>query len=449
MLNLFKIERNSPCECGSGRKYKRCCMGAVDELLSRWRREKIWPNLDLLRPLALACGLEADKDGYPLHPERIEKALALMAEAMAMGSEDQVVDEMMNYVHRLGALLDTGGELNAQLFPIHKLFAILNEMDAELMESSGEADINGLFDEFGARYLPTLVTQDALDDMAWSLIYCLRSRDWPDADLQSLIFGILCCLDNRFGNNPLWQLVFTVSIRDAASAIGDMKKLLDEDAVLDADQFDKYVEKHPLMVRDWSRQLELEVMPAIHAIVEKQIPLQVPPYAVAGSLMGIADYVHSLIGDANKDAFLEVLDQVIYDNKHAESLLDILYSSGLELDFQIFVSLVTAGLEDWLKNEGADAEPGLTESVSKMVENFGADLLGFQRWMLNLLYLGAVTRALDKLPLRLRKVGSVDEAVLDIENQASWMDYAKHLEGIGETEGASHIRTVCQERSAP
>ncbi|MDP3044148.1 MAG: SEC-C metal-binding domain-containing protein, partial [Bacillota bacterium] len=43
MLNLFKIERNSPCECGSGRKYKRCCMGAVDELLSRWRREKIWP----------------------------------------------------------------------------------------------------------------------------------------------------------------------------------------------------------------------------------------------------------------------------------------------------------------------------------------------------------------------------------------------------------------------
>ena len=156
MLNLFKIERNSPCECGSGRKYKRCCMGAVDELLSRWRREKIWPNLDLLRPLALACGLEADKDGYPLHPERIEKALALMAEAMAMGSEDQVVDEMMNYVHRLGALLDTGGELNAQLFPIHKLFAILNEMDAELMESSGEADINGLFDEFGVRYLPTL-----------------------------------------------------------------------------------------------------------------------------------------------------------------------------------------------------------------------------------------------------------------------------------------------------
>lgn len=34
----MKVQRNEPCPCGSGKKYKKCCLKAADDLESERRR---------------------------------------------------------------------------------------------------------------------------------------------------------------------------------------------------------------------------------------------------------------------------------------------------------------------------------------------------------------------------------------------------------------------------
>lgn len=37
-MKIFQTERNSTCPCGSGRKFKKCCQGRVEEATRRIRQ---------------------------------------------------------------------------------------------------------------------------------------------------------------------------------------------------------------------------------------------------------------------------------------------------------------------------------------------------------------------------------------------------------------------------
>ena len=47
------ISRNSPCECGSGKKYKHCCLGKAE---SRKPSKKVMAALAATIPLGVICG---------------------------------------------------------------------------------------------------------------------------------------------------------------------------------------------------------------------------------------------------------------------------------------------------------------------------------------------------------------------------------------------------------
>lgn len=49
---MTKVDRNAPCPCGGGKKYKKCCLTKVDELFQI--------SLEEVRPFGLAQDSDAD-----------------------------------------------------------------------------------------------------------------------------------------------------------------------------------------------------------------------------------------------------------------------------------------------------------------------------------------------------------------------------------------------------
>ena len=54
----MKIKRNQPCPCGSGKKFKKCCLSSGDPLSAFWQDEK---------------GIHYVSPGEPLSPEELEQ----------------------------------------------------------------------------------------------------------------------------------------------------------------------------------------------------------------------------------------------------------------------------------------------------------------------------------------------------------------------------------------
>ncbi len=444
MSSLFKIGRNDPCECGSGRKYKRCCMRKVEEILSRWRREEVWGRPDLHQALALACGLDPREQHRP-DPEKVEQALASFRDIMAIEDEDLMADRLLELMNRLDELLETDEELNKLLFRMNELRPVIEELDARLEKSPEDTDPEDIVQELADKYLPGLVTPGIVKYTAWSLVECLRSRDWPNDDLLSIIYAIDCCPDKNTVQNPLWATVFEASLRAVVQAVVDFQKLRTEDGGLDWDRLEEYLAKHPLATREVSHKLEPLVRPAIMAIIQGQITLNIPPFAVAGALWSTARYVLTQLEKSDEESFQAVLESLTQRPEDSAQMMRILYDVGLNLDYPTFVKQVQTALDDWLRNESEEAEDDLVRSVSELAPVFGSELFPLLRWTLEMVYLVAVLRVLAELPVRFHKADTEDEATLDIGNRESWMSYTAYLESIGEIEGAAHVRAVCRE----
>lgn len=85
-----KVGRNDPCPCGSGKKYKKCCLNAASpKVLSSG-----WPQLDPLAPdRAQSAGAEPAIAQYdPFREPDPEQWLAL--------DEQERIDLVMDYHHR-------------------------------------------------------------------------------------------------------------------------------------------------------------------------------------------------------------------------------------------------------------------------------------------------------------------------------------------------------------
>ena len=80
--NIMKIGRNDPCPCGSGRKYKKCCLGKPETLnvsdsytyLFDLKRE--FENYDQLDLISTIGGLQLLENNQ-VHGMRLEMAAAI------------------------------------------------------------------------------------------------------------------------------------------------------------------------------------------------------------------------------------------------------------------------------------------------------------------------------------------------------------------------------------
>lgn len=78
-MQIYQVERNDFCPCGSERKYKKCCLPAVEEA-TRAVGRAVGPNLtaygkEVVNTLGFICGLKWDEGARPPEFERVGRLL--------------------------------------------------------------------------------------------------------------------------------------------------------------------------------------------------------------------------------------------------------------------------------------------------------------------------------------------------------------------------------------
>lgn len=116
-----KIGRNDPCPCGSGRKYKRCCIDEGHAATHASRRGLQWTGMDDVTPvfrradeLDSASNLMADGDTRPSATELAEAESSLLVHLALYESLDDKEGVAAAYCE-LGFVYEALGELDAAI----------------------------------------------------------------------------------------------------------------------------------------------------------------------------------------------------------------------------------------------------------------------------------------------------------------------------------------------
>ncbi len=80
-MSFFDFEWNKPCICGSGKKFKKCCLFTLESIARKWDKEKwYWMHQELPAALALVCGLPPKAEEVIPSIPAIEEALEYLTE---------------------------------------------------------------------------------------------------------------------------------------------------------------------------------------------------------------------------------------------------------------------------------------------------------------------------------------------------------------------------------
>lgn len=102
MVDCFNFERNDSCPCGSGKKYKKCCMGYIEDCYNKIRELDFeWVQPKFAQALAFVCGLKPLGNDYIPSIDDVENGLKVLDQNLlaSPGSKDN--KEVMDYVNEL------------------------------------------------------------------------------------------------------------------------------------------------------------------------------------------------------------------------------------------------------------------------------------------------------------------------------------------------------------
>lgn len=237
-MQLFVWERNAACPCGSGAKYKRCCLNDIEAAEQTLRRlaGPVFGATRLTAPLraglAAACGLKAGpgEDEQPADPEALGAAVVTVLAAM----EDATGRKALTMQADLEKELRNDRRLAAIRFkPETALAAVEQAMVGHPDRRKDEDRWSG----FMTAALDRLVTESLMTETIRGFFHSLRRPGLPAETREALIWGFLLALATPhipLGYNFLWRDLLRLSLENHEPAKDIIEEIEDweEDEII-------------------------------------------------------------------------------------------------------------------------------------------------------------------------------------------------------------------------
>lgn len=228
-VNYFEFERNAPCPCGSGSKYKRCCLGAVESADAAIRRTAgpAFGATHLTAPLraglALACGLRPGAGEEAPDPEDTGAAVANVLAAM----EDRTGEKATALQVAVERLLRDDGRLAACRFDAGAAAAALNEA---ITAHPDRRDSEEAWARFMTAALRRLVAAGLTEAVVRGFFAALRRPGRTAEEREAAVWGLLQALATPhipLGYNFLWRDILRLTLEDVEGT-GDLLEEIED-----------------------------------------------------------------------------------------------------------------------------------------------------------------------------------------------------------------------------
>lgn len=423
---FYHVERNDDCPCGSGRKYKKCCLARVEEA-TRLLSQAVGPESltatgrDIVVTLGYLCGLRLDEGEAPIDLNRVGRLLREAWEDWDRALEAEDSTFFIAKGEDFEKLLKTKKSLRDIYIPALVLAETLDGQDEDEEE---DTELERLVEKLASNIDEEFLI-DALERMALSL----PRDDWADAEIKTLLTALSWAI-NDSSRRLFLAAVLEKTINDLEQGEAELQQVITQAGPTAEEARERAIrevlERYPAYADFIYAQTWEDAYPALQAISEGKLLIEMPLYALIGGTYALIAFLGKNLSRRWPRAFFGTseepwLEEVFWEQNEGVYFIDSLLSS----------------LQQHLE-KGLDEE--LARAVEKLMTLISLSITTGRVSWIEGLYLRLIFKVLRGSPLAL-SVPELEQADWTALFDEQTIDrYAGYLVGLGKEKEGEHVR---------
>lgn len=418
---IFDVERNDECVCGSGKKYKKCCLSRVEKIQTSILKaidEEVsvtTEGREFLRIVSIMFGIKLNVDEAKADIERLSRIIL-----QAWDEEEQGLigsdEELMETVEKI---LSDKPKMKSVRIPGFLLVEIDTAADDEMEEVVTEI-------------LDSLNVEEFLIDIAYSL----QTDNYTDEEIKIIFHWISLGLLAGFARGFMLPIL-NVSLKEIDEAKEKLEKIFDRKKELNQDEMDEFFRinaEYPVFEEYLSARAIRDVQDDLNDIMDGKISFKFPFYIIYAFYLKLFAAIVKMFGDVinvlgNSDNFsnyfLDTVDEFLQEEVIFEKVYDCIHNTLAEA------------------KENTDDET-LKAKLSKVLDFFSL-FNSEQFFVMKNIFFNSLHGYLSKLPQPLDDSGITVKSIDDIVKPEIFKQYVSYLESKGLKKETDYLKGIYNE----
>lgn len=423
-MKIFQIERNSLCPCGSGRKFKKCCQGRVEDATHRISQavgiEGITPEgYEVIETLGFLCGLFAE-DGHMPAPETLGKLL----------NEAWEEEEQIRARQDEGALNALSLRVQVLLGEKHQLRTIripLWQLECGYGDRAGDDDVIDEVIEYLEGPEGWEFITEAVNSIGMSLLY----DEYSEEELKTLLIALGWLVIDETRSFFLYTVLGKtrselVAAEEEFSIIQEKFEDADDEEVYQ--ELRSLLRRYPIYDQMLSDAVQDDIKMVLTAVAQGELDIIVPLYSVLG---GVYALFLKLVEDMETMSM-----QGDIAPEDLPPLEEILFAGG-EFHF-FFPELINCLNRAVIDNEDSELGDCLGNLMFFLVLLSDTKQIN----VIKIFYVFCICILISKLPFTVPGADIEFKGLRDFFDEQLIERYASYLESQEMLEEAAHVRDV-------
>lgn len=428
---IFKIERNDDCLCGSGKKYKKCCLPKVEKIkagLIEAIGNKVTVTAEgreFLRIICVMYGIDLDADDAKVDTERLAETIL-----HAWDEEERIIigksEEFMEKIEKI--LREKKGM---------KFVRIPGSLMIELDDDTDDEEIEDTMLEI----IESLQPEDYLLEVAYSL----RTDEYTEEEIKNVFHWISLGLLSDFAHGFMLPILHA-SLKEINEAKEKVKKIIDGKDELDEDdgnRIDRVYAEYPIFAEYMGAKLMEDVQDDLNEVLNGRLSFRFPLYTVYAFFLKFFAATVNMLGGIIKGNSLDYSDDVInYFSDAADELL------AEEVIFEKVFECIYDTVAEAEQNADDEAFKEKLSKIREFLSFFSFELF----FAIKDIFLKSISGYFKSLPQPVDDSGITINSIDDILKPEFFEQYVSYLESKGLTKEADYLKGLyseIEEKSIP
>ncbi|SDG63248.1 SEC-C motif-containing protein [Thermoanaerobacter thermohydrosulfuricus] len=412
MSKIFDIDRNDECICGSGKKYKKCCLPNIEKiektLLKEMEKENVFlpHDYEFIQILSVMYGIKLDDKNEAINVEKLKVLLIKsleerkqLLEKLNEENEDEITEELFG---KIVNIFRTNKELKNLRIPV---IFIINNVDLD-----NEEEMERVLDEIS--------NTSFLEDYLLNLAYYLRTEKVNEEEMKNIFIWLsIAVIDKTYK-------IFTTPILEATEfdlvdGEDELEKVINDAEKLPHDLVkEKVMEifyKYPIFAEYLSANMLMEMEDDLNYILDPEMEIEIPFYVF------YIFYLKFLTKAAEFFKKKNIEKQEVFDFIFDE-VIDEIFDEDIVAE-KVYFSI----LDKIVKIEKTTKDNDLKEKLQNILE-FLTIPTTFQISLIKIRFVISLSNYVNTLPQRIDDSNMILENLEQLLSKKFFNEYIAYLE---------------------
>ncbi|MDI3528858.1 MAG: hypothetical protein PWQ23_677 [Thermoanaerobacter sp.] len=411
MSKIFDIDRNDECICGSGKKYKKCCLPNIEKiektLLKEMEKDDVFLPYDyeFIRILSVMYGIKLDGKNEAVNVEKLKVLLIesleerkRQAEELNEENEDEITEELFR---KIVSIFRKNEGLKDLRIPV--TFIMNVDLDNE---------------EEMERVLDEISNTSFLENYLLNLAYSLRTEKFTEEEMKNIFIWLsIAVIDKTYK-------IFTTPILEATEfdlvdGEDELEKVINDAEKLPHDLVkEKVMEifyKYPIFAEYLSANMLMEMEDDLNYILDPEMEIEIPFYVFYIFYLKFLTKAAEFFKKKNTE------QQELFDSIFDE-VIDEIFDEDIVAE-KVYFSI----LDKIVKIEKTTKDNDLKEKLQNILE-FLTIPTTFQISLIKIRFVISLSNYVNTLPQRIDDSNMILENLEQLLSRKFFNEYIAYLE---------------------